>query len=286
MIVLARHSARLGQAGLRLEAAVKAAVEKCEDLTGCWRFLHCPSGWTAYQSERSRFEALYNSLGRLPVADRRARALLSGEREALKPPPPRRRVLYSRKSRTPASPSAVAWGSLALPTHDIRFAHDDQSELFGRGREREPAGGGQSLLQLAVELAAGLTTPEDVPPFSVCPHDGLWFCRSGNRRLAAWRLAQRFAPARLANVVVKAVAVDPVFLQGAPGRRPKLTTHLNGPECNGQWLVVRETGERVGRDGGVTGEDEYGADLLALLPSGSDAHRPPSGAAWEAGGGG
>lgn len=262
MAVLARHSARLGASGARLEAAVQAAVAGHEDVAGCWAFLESREGTLAFQTERRRFEAIYARQGRTPPADVQVRGLLAREgpsaRERALPAPP-----ATTCSRTEGTPVPQADGYIELPTHEVRFAHDDQSEHFGRGPQ--PTGGGQSLLQLAVELLAGLTALEDVPEFTICRHQGQWYCRSGNRRLGALRLCRRFAPGRFGYIRVRAVATDKIFTHGAPGRRPKLTTNRNGEDCEGQWMFIRETGETVGYSGGA-GSEEYGADLLALLP--------------------
>merc|ERR1712107_502370 len=113
---------------------------------------------------------------------------------------------------------------MGLQTHEVRFAHDSQSEFFAHGVRR-------SLLQLAVELVTGQTSSEDVPLFDVCKHEGFWYCRSGNRRLAAFRLAQRFLPSDFGRIQVRSVATDTIFLWGGPNKRPKLTTGNNGADC-------------------------------------------------------
>lgn len=145
-----------------------------------------------------------------------------------------------------------------MPVAAIRFAHNDQSERFGSSQNLEQ----RSILQLVVELLSGLKQLKEIPIFSVCQHEGRWYCRTGHRRLASLRLANRWAPGGFERVSVQAVEVDKIFLSGKHGR-PKLTTHLNGQDCDGRWLMVRETGEAVGRE--AQGIGEYGSDLLALL---------------------
>jgi len=164
---------------------------------------------------------------------------------------------------------ATHGGFLELSLADVRFAHSAQSELFGRSSDKGSQQDGESLLLFVVELLSGKKGPEDVPIFEVCRHMGLWFCRSGNRRLAALRLASRYRPdGRFDRIRVRVVPPDHIFLYGIPSKnkRPKLTTHLNGEECQGRWMFVRETGESVGSGDGIGGLAEYGADLLSLLP--------------------
>jgi len=175
-------------------------------------------------------------------------------------------------------PSAPPWesatangGYLELAIDEIHFSHDGQSETFGKATEKSAREAGWSLLQLAVELIAGVTAAEDVPEFNVCSYQGHWWCRSGNRRLGAFRLAHRFAPERIRRLRVKTVPCDTIFTHGAgPGRRPKLTTYRNdrpGEPCEGRFLLIKETGEYCGLVGASrTDLQEHGADLLSLLP--------------------
>jgi hypothetical protein len=156
-----------------------------------------------------------------------------------------------------------------LSISDVHFSHNDQSEHFKHCTKD------CSILQLAVELIGGITPLEAVPIFTVCWHDGQWYCRSGNRRLAAIILASIFAPHRFHTVWVKVVATDSIFLHGGDkiASRPKLTTHLNGEACQGRWLLIKETGEVVGHPNALDAPP-YGSDLLALLPQpkvGADA---------------
>mmetsp|Transcript_79897 Transcript_79897/g.185508 ORF Transcript_79897/g.185508 Transcript_79897/m.185508 type:complete len:334 (+) Transcript_79897:1-1002(+) len=269
MQALARHTARLGLAGRKLEEAVRAALARAQGSGSAvaavaWDFLDRKDGQAEYQALRQRLEAVYDRLGRCEKADKEVLGLLerkpaeSGPTAAVAP-------LDVGSGETTRVPPALGSGPtclMELPTANVRFAHNDQSERFGHGLRPDPVGG--CLLQLAVELLTGLTLPTQVPEFTVCWHEGHWFCRSGNRRLAAFRLAQRFAPDRFARVRVRAVATDDAFVHGVNGKRPKLTTHQNGERCMGHWLVIRETGELVG--GGRPGLEEYGADLLSLLP--------------------
>ena len=101
-----------------------------------------------------------------------------------------------------------------------------------------------------------------LPQIKVCWHDGNWFCRTGNRRLAALRLAYRVAPGRVRYMKVQAIAADRAFADGVFGKRPKLTTHLNGTHCRGRWIRIKETGAAIGD---VDHGPEYGLDLLQLL---------------------
>jgi len=246
-MVLARHSARLGAGGAALEEAVKVALWGKEDQPGCWGFLLSPQKMAEYRDERRNFEKIYKSPGQKHQADERVRNLLGSELIAGQPaipryPPP---IIPKGWNRLAADHSEASRGIMELPTHEVRFAHDTQSEIFAHNHER---GSKRTLLQLVVELLVGSTPPESVPMFDVCKHNGHWYCRSGNRRLAAMRLAQRFWPERFGYIRVKAVATDKIFLHGAPdrGKRPKLTTHQNGANCEGQWMFIHETGESVG----------------------------------------
>mmetsp|Transcript_14337 Transcript_14337/g.39579 ORF Transcript_14337/g.39579 Transcript_14337/m.39579 type:complete len:550 (-) Transcript_14337:170-1819(-) len=286
MQVLARHAVRLGTSGPSLERAVLAARRKVRNAhASCWRFLTDLNGMEAYLEVKRRFERVFAEHGRRfehveekgrsehVFADKTQNFLLTrrGDEEV-------RRLLPARPGgvpmRPPSKPVAfeacaapVATGTVELPIPEIRFAHDCQREHFGHIVAGDSEGYYKchgSFLQLAVELLAGRTRIEAVPTFSVCFHNGHWHCYNGNRRLAAFRLAHRFAPDRFARVMVKAVPVDDAFLKGTNGVQPKLTTCRNGTECNGTWLVVRETGEAVGLE--LPGLDEYGADLLSLLP--------------------
>merc|ERR1719188_177985 len=69
---------------------------------------------------------------------------------------------------------------------DMRFSHNDISECF---RPEEGVAWRRSVLQTAIELLAGVLSPIALPIFDVCAHEGRWYCRSGNRRLAAYQLA-------------------------------------------------------------------------------------------------
>jgi hypothetical protein len=165
------------------------------------------------------------------------------------PPPPR-----------PEPAESGRGDMILLPISDVRFAHNDQGEHFVHCTKD------CSVLQLAVELVVGITPLEAVPTFTVCWHAGHWYCRSGNRRLAAIALASLFAPHRFHAVWVRAVATDPIFLRGPSSTgRPKFTTNLNGIDCEGRWMLIKETGEAVGHPS-VFDVPPYGADLLALLP--------------------
>jgi len=268
MQVLARHCARLGPvAAGGLEEAVKGAVamavdQDMVDKVEIWDFLDEQQGRTAFNAVKLAAN-VYGHKGRTPQADAEVRWQLGlmdhsrqlGE-EALEiplgesPPPP------------PHPPAEEGKGELMLlPISDVRFAHNNQSEHFMNCAKD------CSILQLAVELVAGSTPIEAVPTFTVCWHAGQWYCRSGNRRLAAFVLASLFAPRRFDSVWVRVVATDPIFLNGRSSAkaRPKLTTHLNGEDCQGRWLLIKETGEVIGHPSALN-TPPYGSDLLALLP--------------------
>jgi len=175
------------------------------------------------------------------------------------------------------APEPRSDGLIQLQALEVRFAHDAQSECFGKASAREggssssrskSSNAGGSILQLAAELLSGATLASAVPEFTVCRHENLWYCRSGNRRLAAFRLAASFDSHRFGVLQVRAVATDDIFLYGAGSKRAKLSTHKNdlpGHPCKGHWLRIRETWEPVG-GGFISSRDEdYGADLLMLL---------------------
>jgi len=257
--VMARHCARLGRAGGNLESAVWKALQAVDappprPLEGCWRFLdRDPDG--AFARERENFRRIYEQSGRHPNpgADARVKAHLSGTlgdlSSALPQPAASKRKAQAQSKRT---------GMIEVPISDLRFSHDDQSEIFAHN------GGGHStdhsVIQLAVELACGLTPLRNVETIHVVHHNGRWFCRTGNRRLAAMQLANHFAPHLVRSLWVKAVPMDDAFLYGRPGGRPKLTT-----QCDGRWIVLKQTGEVAGSD--LTGckTARYGAELLGLL---------------------
>lgn len=263
--VLARHAARLGSAGPGLERAVWEAFVAAKQASKTeqsaevpvsraqrWSFLVSDGGFVAYAKERARFAEIY-ARNTKSQADRTVREMFScGPFDGPAPRP-----IPAIKLSPPYRDQPC--GMVELPISELRFAHNDQSELFAHNTQGTDI---QSILQLAVELLCGITKPEDVPTFDVCVHEGLWYCRSGHRRLAAFRLAHRWSSGRLRRVKVKVVAVDTCFVKGTSGR-PKLTTYLNGKDCKGKWLMIKETGEAVGRE--EPGHEEYGADLLSLL---------------------
>jgi len=260
--VLARHAARLGPGGVGLEEALRHT-----QAAGVWSFLSRPEGLAAYCREKLRFSEIYQRSGRHPATDQEVLRSFVSEpsNDVLMPPTPA--VSTGSRARPVQPTDSGAVGSLgeplvSLPIAEVRFAHNAQSERFGKGGW-EQGSHARSILQLTVELLAGATDPEAVPAFAVCQHEGLWYCRSGNRRLAALRLAQRYDPHRFRQVRVQAVQVDETFVNGTWGRIPKLTTHWNGEACEGRWLMIRETGEAVGWD--EPGAPEYGADLLQLV---------------------
>lgn len=281
--VLARHAARLGSAGPGLERAVWDAyvaasrAAKTDQSTEAlapraqrWSFLVDDGGFADYAKERARYAGIYVE-GNKSQGDSKVKKMFTCGPFAGPAPRPIPQITLSPACKN--SPGSM----LELSIAELRFAHNDQSEIFAHNDYGSDM---QSILQLAVELLCGITRPEDVPTFDVCVHEGLWYCRSGHRRLAAFRLAHRWSSGRLRRVKVRVVAVDNSFLKGTNGR-PKLTTHFNGPDCKGKWLLIKETGEAVGRE--MPGHEEYGADLLSLLAPPPMLTPPKSWAAkyWE-----
>merc|ERR1719223_1263396 len=265
MKILARHSARLGPLGTKLENAVREIIsvagrssvrDAVGNYTRRWDFLDRKDGLARYQNLRKCFTETYNKNRLCIDADREVLAQLHiGESS---------HSSSSYKTAVPPPAKHAAPGQrLRLPVSDVRFAHNDQSERFGNIRAYNDTSNG-SILQLTTELLAGRTDPANVPTFNVCWFEGHWYCRTGNRRLAAFRLAHLLAPKCFRDINVYVAPTDTVFFRGAPGKRPKLTTNLNGAHCLGRWLVIRETGEVVGH--GKPDHAQYGVDLLALLP--------------------
>lgn len=261
MQVLARHAVRLGASGPGLVRALMAAHLQVSHMMGeiavpcCWDFLSSPDGIRAYLEEKHNVVQFYNQVrdvAQIRASDQEIRKMLPefvGKLRDSQAQPP---------DTGPAVPVAQM-GMIRLPVTDIRFAHDGQREHFGRNAAEK-----RSILQLAVELLTGVTMPEQVPKFKVCHVNGNWYANTGNRRLGAFRLANRFAPHRFATIAVQAVPVDPEFFFGRPGMQAKLTTGRNGADCEGRWMMIWDTGEAVGRS--QPGCNEYGADLLSLLP--------------------
>lgn len=273
--ILARHSARLGKDGVALERCVRSLITKhmandelefhspSREVAEAWGKLQTPGGEKELNALKKTANNAYSQGGRTAATDLMLRktfelkALLGQEVLAIPmggavPKPPERPCLSDEKG---------AGDLLLVPIMDLRFAHNDQSEHFAH------ADVSSSILQLAVELVTGLKQVGDIPIFTVCRHDNNWYCRSGNRRLAALVLASIFAPERIHCVWVQTVPLDKIFLKGRPGGRPKFTTCKNDSEagkCEGRWLIVKETGEMIGHANVLT-EAPYGADLLSLL---------------------
>lgn len=278
MEVLARHSARLGAAGPRLEAVMRkilvlAQDRRCDDsddersLTDSWSFLDCRNGmgaFHAYQRLRRQFVEKFDRLGRTPLGDAEVFKMFTAWHELPEPEGVSVGMVSDEEDQSDDEGSVLPGGWTDLPLSEVRFSHNDQSEHFGRGNDKFEQDSG-CVLQLTLELLSGITNAGSVPTFNVCRHGGRWWSRSGNRRLAAFQLARRFAPERFERIRVKIVAPDEAFTVGLPGRRPKLTTHLNGPGCQGRWIVIKETGHTIGRNR-REGSIEYGADLISLLP--------------------
>lgn len=140
---------------------------------------------------------------------------------------------------------------MRLPTEDLFFAHDNQSEKFSVA----PAGAAcPTVLQTALELWSGHISPQQVPQFSVVWHEGRWHVRTGNRRLMAWRLLRLYAPERFREVEVHVAETTVEWVS------KRYSAAKNGPACHGAWIKVRETGEFVGRE-----VASFGQDLLRLI---------------------
>lgn len=290
MEVLARHSARLGpEAAKGLEAAVGQAVERALEANrkpggqaeGAkaepFLFLQSEASRAAFLAAKGASSAVYRRRGRTPEADKEVRCQLGTAAFAERLGDEACGVsMGTRPPLKPVRPRGQA-DLILVPIGQLRFAHNDQSEHFVNTRED------CSILQLAVELVAGITPLEAVPVFDVCWHAGQWYARSGNRRLAAFALAALFAPDRIHSVWVRRVAADATFLHGnTNGGRPKLTTHFNGQDCEGRWLVIKQTGEAVGTDVSCLSRPPYGADLLMLLPRPVVAREEAAGAGGDA----
>lgn len=260
MLVLARHSARLGPSGEQLEKAVKGCFWGVKPSCGCWAFLFSEDKMAKYRQERQKFLEMHRTGAQKNDIDFEVLHTIWAEFRDFKGLCDERPVPEDWKQRSqPLSP-----GGAKLPVHQIRFAHDSQSEFFVHGHQGHTK---RSVLQLAVELLSGHTRPQDVESFDVCWHEGNWYSRSGNRRLAAMRLAQHFWREKFAELEVRIVPADRIFSEGAEGKRPKLTTQLNGMDCEGRWLRISETGETVGhRAETIDWSNMFGADLLMLLP--------------------
>lgn len=136
---------------------------------------------------------------------------------------------------------------LQLPIEDVYFSHNQCSETFSGPRPI-------SVLQTVIELWSGSCAPGAIPLFGVVWHCGRWHVRTGNRRLMVWRLLRLYAPELFSHVTCCVAEVDDQFLQR------RFTTGRNGPHCRGSWVLVRETGEFVGRS-----EASFGVDLLDLI---------------------
>eukprot|EP00746_Dinoflagellata_sp_MGD_P148521 gnl/MRDRNA2_/MRDRNA2_80710_c0_seq1.p1 gnl/MRDRNA2_/MRDRNA2_80710_c0~~gnl/MRDRNA2_/MRDRNA2_80710_c0_seq1.p1 ORF type:complete len:928 (+),score=166.37 gnl/MRDRNA2_/MRDRNA2_80710_c0_seq1:58-2841(+) len=249
-IVLARHVVRLGTKTLcakGLEMAVRNAVIKMG--------LHKPRDpWLIegeYEEIKEQFRHLCRSTrGNTCSADKVMRTRV-GESACQFASD-----VWSRLGPSDEEEIESPCGKhLNLPIGQVRFAHNDDTESY-RDKER-------AILQTAVELISGATDSSAIPGFTVCWHQNHWFCRTGNRRLAAFKLAQLFKPS-LSTIKVQVVKADAGFTEGIGVRcgRPKLTTQLNGEDCEGQWMFIRETGEGIGPH---TDAYAYGLDLLELL---------------------
>lgn len=275
MLVLARHSARLGvlstgASGELLENSVKIAVERTAAgrHQARWHFMFDDSRMEEYLKLRTQFDNIYQSVSPYKAADKKVRELMQhvatqGQDElphlSLRPSP----MNWSTRIVENSPYSRTTSGLMEVETQLVRFSHDSQSEFFVHGPRDD---GQRTILQLVIELVTGQTDLSNVEPFDVCWHEGFWWCRSGNRRLAAYRLAQRCWKQRFSKIWVKIVPLDDIFLHGNNrGKRPKLTS-----TCGGCWLRINETGEIVGHGCSDAAKDalagEFGTDLLSLLP--------------------
>lgn len=268
MEVLARHVARCGastgDAGAALEDSVFGAVKRRIDNGSAgqdyWLWTQQRSGVAKYRELVVTYRKIYDPLrdcyttNGMRDADAQVRKLLESHKEG-----------HPQLSSLDAvsAPHQQDAQYVSLPISAIGFAHDGQSEIFGRDRDGWESRG---LLQLAVELWSGDVSPDSVEPFTVTRYSNQWYCRSGNRRLASLKLAERARCGQsfgkpLGPLRLRVQQVDAAFT-GARGGRAKLTTFTNG-----RLLEVRETGESVGNEAlpAETGQESFGADLLSLL---------------------
>lgn len=280
--VLARHVARLGDLpGRELERAVMRAVKELSvsaadreswDLRGC-----------EYEAMKTDFKVTYRQ-GRNPRVEAMVRAKMakstlplgvsggltaetnqsSSDSEAECDCTACTGDLTAKRVGRQCSKKTFRAGKCTfMNVRTLRFSHNDDTELF----REEKDGYRFNVLQTAVELLSGQKGPNLVPNIRVCLHDGHWYCFTGNRRLAAFRLASLCAPDRFQEIPVILDKADDSFYKGRQ-YKPKFTTAMNGRLCNGRWLPIRETGEVVGRHRTTR---TFGLDLLDLLmPAGRD----------------
>eukprot|EP00929_Paragymnodinium_shiwhaense_P071384 TRINITY_DN36299_c1_g2_i4.p1 TRINITY_DN36299_c1_g2~~TRINITY_DN36299_c1_g2_i4.p1 ORF type:complete len:549 (+),score=124.50 TRINITY_DN36299_c1_g2_i4:94-1740(+) len=283
MRVLARHTARMEKTSGKFAVeelenclykaftyATSAGKESKEVEPNCWWHWmdedEHPAGWKRYEKEKASFRKFYKKLElgdsktNYKAADAKAQKWLK-EQDGYREPA----ELGYQKPEAPRLArhhgEAEIGSRLELDVCEVRFGHNDQSEIFGRPQSKST-----SILQMSVEMLSGLLSKFQIERFDVCNLEGKWYARTGNRRLAAHRLASRFAPGRLKKVTTNVVKVDRIFVRGHEGKAPKLTTFRNGKHCEGRWLFIRETGEPIGFSYPDEGMEEYGADLLSLLP--------------------
>mmetsp|Transcript_117674 Transcript_117674/g.310867 ORF Transcript_117674/g.310867 Transcript_117674/m.310867 type:complete len:338 (-) Transcript_117674:20-1033(-) len=286
MQVLARHVVRLGGSGPGLEGAVLRACRRAPPGCGRWRrweFLSRQSGLRAYLEEKWRVEQVYARCGRaMRRSDEEVRSGIPLEELTRHAPrAPEVKALGLLEDATTPSAAPAPGSTIELPAMEIRFAHDSQREHFGHLAKGRASSVQRGILQLAVELLMGLTAPDGVPTFDVCQHDGAWYSFTGNRRLAAFRLASLFAPGLAARLKARVCEANTMFFCGQGPFPARFTTARNGPECAGRWMVITETGEAVGRV--VEGSyGEFGCDLLSLLPLPEEADDAAAGAGPEA----
>jgi len=290
MLVLARHCARLGEAsGFKLKQAVKYTVEHHEDYLNCWNWLKYPRCPT-FDEHLAHFQEIYNGYrkGNIVDGDRKVVAIVQKHLQSTKYRLPRNLpqlapVQWKGSDGSPSAPRIFAPKDVfRWPIGELRFSHDQQSEVFTHDEGQD--GHNRSILQLAVELLSGEKSPHNIKYFDVCYWEDKYYCRSGNRRLVAYRLAHRFSPTKFAHVEVKATKVDNIFHSGGwvgnHNKRAKLSTQNNGENCEGRFLWIKETQEVAGhgydpKDIGFNPE-HYGVDLLNILPS---VARRPKGSA-------
>lgn len=226
------------------------------------------SVWPRYLQLKDRFQAVYQQRSRSHVSEHDAEVMsqLSWKPELDCDVESEDDVEDVCSDELPVLP---LWQTVEMDIRHVRFAHNDNSELYrleGDTRpsntERPSAERRRSILQTSVELLSGLISTEVLPVFKVCKHEGRVYARTGNRRLAAFRLAAMIEPQRFQRIHVRPGPVDEAFLHHREGHSPKLTTHLNGQGCCGRWMRIRETNEVVGRR---PARNTYGRDLLELL---------------------
>eukprot|EP00746_Dinoflagellata_sp_MGD_P019797 gnl/MRDRNA2_/MRDRNA2_146042_c0_seq1.p1 gnl/MRDRNA2_/MRDRNA2_146042_c0~~gnl/MRDRNA2_/MRDRNA2_146042_c0_seq1.p1 ORF type:complete len:613 (-),score=128.66 gnl/MRDRNA2_/MRDRNA2_146042_c0_seq1:42-1880(-) len=273
MRVLARHTARLGNSfGAGLEAALsqlgkmylepELASASLAPGAGHFTFLCSSHGLWTYTEIKRQYMNIYEQYGRNSKGDGEVKRQV----EEFTGPDgiPELALVAEHLDVLEAELQDLretCIGSLtSVPVRHIRFAHNDDTERFRHKGDKVMMRG---ILQLACELLTGQKSPEQVEIFDICKHRGNVYTRTGNRRLAAYRLAHQMLPEAFNMVQVRLMETDQAFLHGTAAGKPKLTTYENGSDCEGRWMYIRETGEAVGH--GFGAGLPFGWDLLSLI---------------------